>query len=67
MRVGEEFGVDVIFDPKPVMGDWNGSGGHMNMSTVGTRNDGGIDVIRSYMEKFKNKHAEHMYLYGEGN
>jgi glutamine synthetase len=25
-RVGEQFGVIVSFDPKPIPGDWNGSG-----------------------------------------
>ncbi len=25
-RVGEDFGVMVSFDPKPVKGDWNGAG-----------------------------------------
>lgn len=67
MRIGEEFGVDAIFDPKPVMGDWNGSGGHMNMSTKETRADGGLDVIRNHMKLLEKKHDEHMLVYGEGN
>lgn len=25
-RVGELFNVEVTFDPKPIPGDWNGSG-----------------------------------------
>ena len=29
-RVAEDFGVVVTFDPKPIPGDWNGTGAHCN-------------------------------------
>ncbi len=44
-RICEEEGVVVSFDPKPVSGDWNGSGCHTNYSTKKMRADGGLKVI----------------------
>jgi glutamine synthetase len=44
-RLGEEFGIDISFDPKPIKGNWNGSGCHTNYSTAETRSAGGLKVI----------------------
>ena len=29
-RISEHFGIVVSLDPKPIPGDWNGAGAHMN-------------------------------------
>lgn len=67
-RVGEQFGVDCDFEPKPVLGDWNGSGCHTNFSTKACRESGGYDyMIKHCMPALSKVHKKCIYLYGEGN
>jgi glutamine synthetase len=44
-RIGEEFGVDINYDPKPIKGDWSGSGAHFNYSDIYTRGEQGYEYI----------------------
>mmetsp|Transcript_45681 Transcript_45681/g.76268 ORF Transcript_45681/g.76268 Transcript_45681/m.76268 type:complete len:362 (+) Transcript_45681:122-1207(+) len=66
-RVAEEYGIIASFDPKPVPGDWNGSGCHTNISTEKMREPRGYELIKTALEKLSKKHAEHIAVYGAGN
>lgn len=67
-RVAELAGYDINYDPKPVKGDWNGSGCHSNFSTKPMRQPGGYEAaIVPALEKLRGKHAEHIAAYGTGN
>ena len=70
-RVAEDFNIIINFDPKPLKGDWNGSGCHTNYSTLamreGTNKKSGLEYIYEAIKRLELKHDDHMKVYGTGN
>lgn len=65
-RLSERFKLFIVYKPKP-QSNINGSGCHINFSTIGTRVENGIELINKYIEKLEKKHREHIDVYGENN
>ncbi len=66
-RICEEHNVHVEYHPKPVKGDWNGSGLHTNFSNERMRTEGGKEYIMEICELLSERHDSFISDYGSSN
>ena len=66
-RIAENRGLRINLEPKPVTGDWNGSGMHANFSNTTLRTCGSKETYEIICEAFRPVVAEHMAVYGADN
>jgi glutamine synthetase len=66
-RLAEDMQLSVSYNPKPVDGDWNGSGGHINFSTDYMRRESDTSYLNLLCASMERYHQESIGVYGEEN
>ncbi|MDG2343064.1 MAG: glutamine synthetase, partial [Flavobacteriales bacterium] len=66
-RITEKYGYYIELHPKPVKGDWNGSGMHANFSNTTLRTCGSKETYEKICEAFRPVRSKHIDVYGEFN
>jgi len=66
-RLTEDYNYYIDYHPKPIKGDWNGSGMHANFSNTTLRECGSRATYELICEAFRPLTKEHIEVYGEYN
>jgi glutamine synthetase len=66
-RTAEKYGFAIQWEPKPIKGDWNGSGMHANFSNNLLRTSGSQAVYDQICKAFEPVIQDHIAVYGADN
>ena len=66
-RNAEKYGLSINWHPKPLKGDWNGSGMHANFSNSALREAGSKEAYDKICQAFEPVIQEHIAVYGADN
>jgi glutamine synthetase len=66
-RLTEKYNYYIDYHPKPIKGDWNGSGMHANFSNTLLRTCGSKETYETVCESFRSVVKEHIDVYGQDN
>ena len=66
-RLTENYGYYIEYHPKPIKGDWNGSGMHANFSDTTLRTCGDEKIFQMVCESFGKNIEKHISVYGADN